>query len=336
MRIRLTLRNKMFLFFSVIMPFGFFFLYAGVFAKGDPRAVRFFLGPVISLAVMGSFWGLSAALVTFREQGILRRFHVTPVTCQPTCWPPASSPTIVLTLPTVAHRTALRSNSSFTSPTSAICSLSSSSSPSASFPSPPWASSSPASPTPCRKRKSSTSSFGSLDFSFRRDRAVALSPQVAQAFGSFLPATYLVWGLQAAIFFLHPSGSLWWKPCSARHLGHSRFFRCRAAFSLGARIQDPAQRQTLGRRHRLAFLSSSEYGKTARNHRSCNLKPLTAPSSAPPKTDQSPIRRLAQASRSRSFRAKINRTTWSLLKRCPAQTRQIGFPPRHTHCAPTH
>jgi ABC-type multidrug transport system permease subunit len=29
---------------------------------------------------MGSFWGLSAALVMFREQGILRRFHVTPVT----------------------------------------------------------------------------------------------------------------------------------------------------------------------------------------------------------------------------------------------------------------
>ncbi len=80
MRIQLTLRNKMFLFFSVIMPFGFFFLYAGVFAKGQPGGVRYFLGPVIALAVMGSFWGLSAALVTFREQGILRRFHVTPVT----------------------------------------------------------------------------------------------------------------------------------------------------------------------------------------------------------------------------------------------------------------
>ena len=80
MRIQLTLRNKMFLFFSVIMPFGFFFLYAGVFAKGQPMVVKFFLGPVVALTVMGSFWGLSAALVMFREQGILRRFHVTPVT----------------------------------------------------------------------------------------------------------------------------------------------------------------------------------------------------------------------------------------------------------------
>lgn len=80
MRIQLTLRNKMFVFFSLVMPFAFFFLYAGVFAKGQPQVVRFFLGPVLSLTVMGSFWGLSAALVMFREQGILRRFHVTPVT----------------------------------------------------------------------------------------------------------------------------------------------------------------------------------------------------------------------------------------------------------------
>jgi ABC-type multidrug transport system permease subunit len=100
MRIRLTLRNKMFLFFSVIMPFGFFFLYAGVFAKGEPHTVQYLLGPVIALTVMGSFWGLSAALVMFREQGILRRFHVTPVTPSDML---ASSivANFVLTLPTV-------------------------------------------------------------------------------------------------------------------------------------------------------------------------------------------------------------------------------------------
>ena len=79
MRIQLAVRNKMFFFFSVVFPLGMFFLYAGIFAKGNPRVVSFFLGPVISLNVMGSFWGLSAMLVTFREQGILRRFHATPV-----------------------------------------------------------------------------------------------------------------------------------------------------------------------------------------------------------------------------------------------------------------
>jgi len=80
MRVSLALRNKMFIFFSVVMPLGFFFLYCGVFAKGLPRAVAFYLGPVLALNVMGSFWGLSATLVMFREQGILRRFHIAPVT----------------------------------------------------------------------------------------------------------------------------------------------------------------------------------------------------------------------------------------------------------------
>jgi len=80
MRVRLALRNKMFFFFSFGMPLVFFFLYAAVFAKSDPMQVAYLLGPVLGLNVMGSFWGLSAALVMFREQGILRRFHVSPVT----------------------------------------------------------------------------------------------------------------------------------------------------------------------------------------------------------------------------------------------------------------
>ena len=48
--------------------------------KASPPVSGFSSGPVVALTVMGSFWGLSAALVMFREQGILRRFHVTPVT----------------------------------------------------------------------------------------------------------------------------------------------------------------------------------------------------------------------------------------------------------------
>jgi ABC-type multidrug transport system permease subunit len=100
MRIQLALRNKMFVFFSVIMPLGFYFLYCGVFAKGAPRAVRFYLGPVLALNVMGSFWGLSATLVMFREQGILRRFHIAPVTASDML---ASSvvANYLLTMPTV-------------------------------------------------------------------------------------------------------------------------------------------------------------------------------------------------------------------------------------------
>jgi ABC-2 type transport system permease protein len=80
MRVQLAFRNKMFFFFVLFFPFTIFFLYAAVFAKGVPRTVGFYLGPVLAFNVMGSFWGLSATLVMFREQGILRRFHVAPVT----------------------------------------------------------------------------------------------------------------------------------------------------------------------------------------------------------------------------------------------------------------
>jgi len=79
-RMTLAMRNKAFLFFSLIMPLAFFFLFAGIFGKGRPEAVTYLMGPIISLTVMGSFWGLSAGLVMYREQGILRRYRLAPLT----------------------------------------------------------------------------------------------------------------------------------------------------------------------------------------------------------------------------------------------------------------
>ena len=76
---RLAMRNRAFLFFSLIMPLSFLFIYAGIFGRGRAQAVPYLLAEVLALTVMGSFWGLSVQLVTFREQGILRRFRVTPV-----------------------------------------------------------------------------------------------------------------------------------------------------------------------------------------------------------------------------------------------------------------
>jgi ABC-2 type transport system permease protein len=79
-RMRLAMRNRAFLFFSLIMPLAFLFIYAGIFGRGRAQAVPYLLAEVLALTVMGSFWGLSVQLVTFREQGILRRFRVAPVT----------------------------------------------------------------------------------------------------------------------------------------------------------------------------------------------------------------------------------------------------------------
>lgn len=82
-RMRLALRSRPFIFFSLVMPLLFLFLYCGLLAPifwgKNPSGVRFMLGPVLAITVMGSFWGLSVQLVMFREMGILRRFRLAPV-----------------------------------------------------------------------------------------------------------------------------------------------------------------------------------------------------------------------------------------------------------------
>jgi ABC-2 type transport system permease protein len=80
---RLAMRNRMFLFFSLVMPMAFLFFFVLVFGRGQPGWISYILGAVLTLTVMGSFWGLSVQLVIFREQGILRRFHLAPVGAGP-------------------------------------------------------------------------------------------------------------------------------------------------------------------------------------------------------------------------------------------------------------
>jgi ABC-2 type transport system permease protein len=82
-RMRLAMRNRTFLFFSLIMPLAFLFFFVLVFGKGQAGWVAYILGAVLTLTVMGSFWGLSVQLVIFREQGILRRFRLAPVGAGP-------------------------------------------------------------------------------------------------------------------------------------------------------------------------------------------------------------------------------------------------------------
>jgi ABC-2 type transporter len=99
-RIRLALRNRAFFFFSLVMPMIFLFGAVMMFGKTASPWIGYILGSVLTLTVMGSFWGLSVQLVTFREQGILRRFRLAPVGAGPML---ASSilSNYVMTLPTV-------------------------------------------------------------------------------------------------------------------------------------------------------------------------------------------------------------------------------------------
>jgi len=79
MRMRLAVRNRAFFFFSFVMPLLFLFGAITFFTKGESNWVGYVLGAILTLTVMGSFWGLSVQLVTFREQGVLRRFRLAPV-----------------------------------------------------------------------------------------------------------------------------------------------------------------------------------------------------------------------------------------------------------------
>jgi ABC-2 type transport system permease protein len=79
MRIRLALRNRAFFFFSLVMPLAFLFGAVLLAGKDASTWIGYILGAILTMTVMGSFWGLSVQLVTFREQGILRRFRIAPV-----------------------------------------------------------------------------------------------------------------------------------------------------------------------------------------------------------------------------------------------------------------
>src|SRR5580704_10585052 len=78
-RVRLAMRNRTFLFFSLIMPLGFLFFFVTIFSRGDTAWTAYILGSILTMTVMGSFWGLSVQLVMFREAGILRRFRLAPL-----------------------------------------------------------------------------------------------------------------------------------------------------------------------------------------------------------------------------------------------------------------
>jgi ABC-2 type transport system permease protein len=80
MLIKLVMRTKVALFFTFLFPIIFLFVYAGIFARGNPLTVMYFFGPVVTLNIMGSsFWGLGMQSVMQRERGSLRRYRLAPI-----------------------------------------------------------------------------------------------------------------------------------------------------------------------------------------------------------------------------------------------------------------
>jgi ABC-2 type transport system permease protein len=80
MSIKLVMRTKAALFFTFLFPLIFLFVYSGIFAQGNPEAVSYMFGPVVTLNIMGSaFWGLGLQSVMQRERGSLRRYRLAPI-----------------------------------------------------------------------------------------------------------------------------------------------------------------------------------------------------------------------------------------------------------------
>lgn len=78
--VKLTLRDRQALFWSYLFPLFFLFVFASIFARGDPKAVARLLAGLLCMSAMAAgFFGLSIGLVTARERGILRRYRLAPV-----------------------------------------------------------------------------------------------------------------------------------------------------------------------------------------------------------------------------------------------------------------
>ncbi|MBI3667534.1 MAG: ABC transporter permease [Acidobacteria bacterium] len=83
-RLKLLARNRSAIFFAIIFPIIFLFIYGFLFARGDPEDVRFLMGPVVVLTILGSgFWGVGFQIVFWRERNVLRRFRPAPVGARP-------------------------------------------------------------------------------------------------------------------------------------------------------------------------------------------------------------------------------------------------------------
>jgi ABC-2 type transport system permease protein len=79
--IKLAWRTPIAFFFVLLFPIGLFFVYSGIFAHGRPAVVEVLFGDVLTLmALTNGLFGNGAMTVMMRERGMLRPYHLTPLT----------------------------------------------------------------------------------------------------------------------------------------------------------------------------------------------------------------------------------------------------------------
>src|SRR4029077_2891715 len=82
--LKLALRNKAVLFFNYFFPLIFFFVFGWAFGARQGSAIILVVTMVIVLGIIGSgLFGAGMRAVQEREENILRRYKVTPITPVP-------------------------------------------------------------------------------------------------------------------------------------------------------------------------------------------------------------------------------------------------------------
>jgi imidazolonepropionase-like amidohydrolase/ABC-type multidrug transport system permease subunit len=81
---KLTLRDRAVLFFNYLFPLIFFFAFSELFKGGSGQGSAYFVSTVLTMGVLGNgLWGAGMRSVQDREQNILRRFKVAPISPLP-------------------------------------------------------------------------------------------------------------------------------------------------------------------------------------------------------------------------------------------------------------
>lgn len=74
-------RSKASLFWTLAFPLLFLFVFGAVFGGGRPEGVSYLMPGLLTISVMtGSLFGVAFRMIVARENGVLRRLRVTPVT----------------------------------------------------------------------------------------------------------------------------------------------------------------------------------------------------------------------------------------------------------------
>jgi ABC-2 type transport system permease protein len=78
--LKLTLRDRQAVFWTLLFPLLVLVLFISAFGGGDPRTMLGVLSGVICISIFtGTFFGIGIVIASVRDEGILRRYKITPL-----------------------------------------------------------------------------------------------------------------------------------------------------------------------------------------------------------------------------------------------------------------